>query len=78
MQMGNQSRAVQKPQTVQEAQRVTTRAGEQSPATRRREQNMDYWNPPKKRLYDTVENIIYILALLAMFAGFMLIVCIAA
>lgn len=39
---------------------------------------MDYWNPPKKRLYDTVENIIYILALLAMFAGFMLIVCIAA
>ena len=39
---------------------------------------MDAWNPPKKRLYDTVENIICGLALLAMFAGFLLIVCIAA
>ena len=39
---------------------------------------MNAWNPPKKRLYDAVENAFYGLALLATFAGFMLIVCIAA
>jgi hypothetical protein len=39
---------------------------------------VDAWNSPKKHLYDTVENICCGLALLAMFAGLMLIVCIAA
>ena len=39
---------------------------------------MDAWNPPKKHLYDAVENAFYGLALLAMFAGLMLTVCIAA
>lgn len=76
--MGNQGRTIQEPQTVQEAQEVTTRAGEQSPATRRREQNMDYWNPPKKRLYDTIENALYGIALLTMFFGLLFTVCLAA
>ena len=38
---------------------------------------MDYWNPPKKRLYDTVECIFCGLALLAMFAALLMIVCIS-
>lgn len=39
---------------------------------------MDAWNPPKKHLYDAVENALYGLALLAMFAGLMFTVCLAA
>jgi hypothetical protein len=76
--MGNQGRTIQEPQTVQEAQKVTTRAGDFSPATRRREQNMDAWNPPKKRLYDFVENTLRFLLLMNMGTILIMIVCLAA
>lgn len=39
---------------------------------------MDAWNPPKKWVYDLVENVLNGLAMLAMFAGLLLTVCIAA
>lgn len=39
---------------------------------------MDYWNPPKKRLYDTIENALYGIALLTMFFGLLFTVCLAA
>jgi hypothetical protein len=39
---------------------------------------MDYWNPPKKRLYDLIENALYGIALMAMFCGLMFTVCMAA
>ena len=39
---------------------------------------MDYWNPPKKRLRDMIENTLHGIVLLAMFLGLLFTVCLAA
>ena len=75
--MGHQSRAIQQPQTVQEAQEIRGQSGGAIP--RHQEENrMDAWRPPKKRAVDLIENALGVLALLGMGAGLLLIVIIAA
>lgn len=39
---------------------------------------MDAWNPPKKRLYDFIENALWFILLLQMAAALLMIVCLAA
>lgn len=39
---------------------------------------MDYWNPPKKRRYDLIENALWSILLLQMAAAFLIIVCLTA